>query len=137
MLRVEPATRRRGPIVSLFFVFLLSYCILFLGMSRRPHIYDEGLVLTAAMRVAGEQIPHRDFYANYGPAQFYLLAGLFKLFGESSILVERLFDLLIKALLVTTVYGIALDYCRQLVAAVIAIVTVLWLIGLYDLPGRP
>ena len=105
-------------------------------MSRRPHIYDEGLVLTAAMRVAGGQIPHRDFYANYGPAQFYLLAGLFKLFGES-ILVERLFDLLIKALLVTAVYRIALDYCRQLVAAVTAIVTVLWLIGLYDLPGTP
>ena len=79
-------------------------------------------MLTAAMRVAGGQIPHRDFYANYGPAQFYLLAGLFKLFGES-ILVERLFDLLIKALLVTTVYGIALGYCRKLVAAVVAIVT--------------
>ena len=71
-------------------------------MSRRPVVYDEGLMLTAAMRVAAGQIPHRDFYANYGPAQFYLLAGLFKLFGET-ILVERLYDIVLKALVVTAV----------------------------------
>src|ERR1700735_195041 len=102
--RVSP---RRGFPVGEVLVFFLSYCILFLSMSRHPYIYDEGLVLTAAMRVAAGQIPHRDFYANYGPAQFYLLAGLFDLFGET-LLIERLFDLLVKALLVTSVYGVAL-----------------------------
>ena len=135
MLPVDQPTPRLSLLASLV-VFFLSYCILFLSMSRHAYIYDEGLVLTAAMRVAAGQIPHRDFYANYGPAQFYLLAGLFDLFGET-LLIERLFDLLVKALLVTSVYGVALGFCRKWVAAGAAIITVLWLIGLHDLPGLP
>jgi hypothetical protein len=105
-------------------------------MSRRPNIYDEGLVLTAAMRVAAGQIPHRDFYANYGPAQFYILAGLFKVFGEA-LLVERLFDLLIKALTVTCVYAITSSYCRRSIAAYTSIVSLLWLVGLNAYSGSP
>ncbi len=126
----------RGTLIWSVCVFLFSFCILFLGMSRHPYIYDEGLVLTAAMRVAAGQIPHRDFYANYGPAQFYILAGLFKLFGNS-LLVERLFDLLIKALLVTSVYAIVASLCRRWIAACTALITILWLIGLHDLYGTP
>jgi hypothetical protein len=105
-------------------------------MSRRPNNYDEGLVLTAAMRVAAGQIPHRDFYANYGPAQFYILAGLFKVFGQS-LLVERLFDLLIKALVVTCVYVIISSYCRRSIAAYTSLVTLLWLVGLNAWSGSP
>jgi hypothetical protein len=117
------------------FIFLFSYVILFLGMSLRPSIYDEGIVLTAAMRVAAGQIPHRDFYTNYGPAQYYVLAGLFKLFGQS-MLVERLYDLMIRALVVTSVYTIASSYCRRSVALFTSSVTVLWLFGLNFLnPG--
>jgi hypothetical protein len=111
-------------------VFLIAYLILFFGMSLRPNMYDEGIVLTAAMRVAAGQIQHRDFYAIYGPAQFYILAGLFKLFGES-ILVERLFDLFIRALLVASVYAIISSYCRKSIALFTAFVTLLWLFGLY------
>jgi hypothetical protein len=117
-------------------VFLVSYLILFLGMSRKPNIYDEGLVVTAAMRVSVGQIPHRDFYANYGPAQFYILAGLFKVFGES-LLVERLFDLFIKALLVTLVYAILASRCRKSVAACASVVTIVWLLAVTDLVGTP
>jgi hypothetical protein len=119
----------RAAIVASCVVFLLSYIILFLGMSRLPNMYDEGLVLTAAMRVAAGQIPHRDFYANYGPAQFYILAGLFKLFGES-ILVERIYDLAIKALVVTSLYAVTSSYCRPIVAACTATVGTMWLLSL-------
>ena len=126
----------RKRLTEFSFVLLSSYFILFLGMSTHPYIYDEGLVLTAAMRVAAGQVPHRDFYANYGPAQFYILAGLFKLFGES-ILVERLYDLLIRAFLVASVYAIVSSYCRRLVAACASAVTVLWLIGIHGLSGTP
>jgi hypothetical protein len=45
--------------------------------------FDEGLVLQAARRVAAGELPYRDFTWSYGPAQPYLLAGLFKLFGVS------------------------------------------------------
>jgi hypothetical protein len=45
--------------------------------------FDEGLVLQAARRVSQGQVPYRDFLWSYGPAQPYLLAGLFKLLGTS------------------------------------------------------
>lgn len=128
--------RLRRTLVESSFIFLVSYLVLFFGMSRRPNIYDEGLVLTAAMRVAAGQIPHRDFYANYGPAQFYILAGLFKVFGEA-LLIERLFDLLIKALTVTCVYAITSSYCRRSIAAYTSIVSLLWLVGLNAWSGSP
>jgi hypothetical protein len=110
-------------------IFLMAYLVLFTGMSRRPNVFDEGLILTGAMRVAAGQIPHKDFYTLYGPAQFYVLAGLFKIFGEI-LLVERLFDVLVRALVVTTVYTIASSYCRPPIAAGVSIVTILWLLGL-------
>jgi hypothetical protein len=116
---------------QLVIVFLATYLVLFLGMSRRPGMYDEGIVLTGALRVAAGQIPHRDFYFIYGPAEIYILAGLFKIFG-SSLLIERLFDLFIKALLVTSVYAIVCSYCRKSIAVFTSVVTVLWLFGMSE-----
>ena len=98
-------------------------------MTLRPNVYDEGIVLTAAMRVAAGQLPHRDFYAIYGPAEFYLFAGLFKIFGQS-ILVERLFDLLLRSLTVATVYTIASQYLRKSITLATTIAAFLWLLGL-------
>jgi hypothetical protein len=120
----------RRTLIQAAFVFLLASLILFFGMPLRPNIYDEGIVLTASMRVAAGQIPHRDFYAIYGPAQFYILAGLFKLFGQS-ILVERFLDLFFRALLVVSVYTVASSYVRRSVAAYTSIVALAWLLGLY------
>jgi hypothetical protein len=127
----EPREALGGSFVQLVVVFLIAYLLLFCGMSRRPGMYDEGIVLTGAMRVAAGQIPHRDFYFIYGPAEIYILAGLFKVFGPS-LLVERLFDLLIKALLVTSVYGIVASYCRKSIAVFVSVVTVMWLFGLNE-----
>jgi hypothetical protein len=45
--------------------------------------FDEGIVLQAARRVAHGETPYADFTWAYGPAQPYLLAGGFKLFGVS------------------------------------------------------
>jgi len=104
-------------------------------MSLTLKIYDESLILTGAMRVVAGQIPHQDFYANYGPGQFYTIAGLFRLFGES-ILVERLYDLFLKALIVTLVYKIVLSYCRRSIAIGTASVTVLWFFGLKEMAGN-
>jgi hypothetical protein len=126
--------RKYLPVLAITFV--VTCVVLFLGMSLRPWIYDEGLILTAAMRVGAGQIPHRDFYANYGPAQFYILAALFKIFGQS-ILVERLYDLFIKGLLVTAVFAITASYSRRPIPVCTAIVTVLWLFSLSDLTGTP
>jgi hypothetical protein len=111
-------------------VFLGAYLVLLFGMSLRVNVYDEGIVLTAAMRVAAGQLPHRDFYAIYGPAQFYILAGLFRIFGQS-ILVERLVDLFFRAILVASVYTVTSSYLRRSIAVVTTLVTLAWLFGLY------
>ncbi len=132
----EPSSALRGSISEALWVFLIAYVILFLGISLAPNIYDEGLVLTGAMRVAAGQIPHSDFYANYGPGQFYTLAGLFRVFGES-LLVERLYDLFLKAFIATLVYKIALSYCRRPIAVCAASVTLLWFFGLNDMTCNP
>ena len=120
----------RGTLINSTLVFLLAYLILFFGMTLRSNMYDEGIVLTASMRVAAGQLPHRDFYAIYGPAQFYILAGFYRLFGES-ILVERLLDLFFRAILVASVYTVASLYFRRSVAACTSLVTLAWLFGLY------
>ena len=112
-------------------VFLVTFCLLFGGMSLRPGLYDEGIVLTGAMRVAAGQIAHRDFYFIYGPAEIYLLAGLFKVFG-SSLLVERLFDLSIKAMVVTSVYSLLSLYCRRSIAVFISILAGMWIFSLNE-----
>jgi hypothetical protein len=107
-------------------IFLVSFVILFLGMDRGFDFYDEGLILVGAMRVAAGQVPHRDFYANYGPGQFYTLAWLFDLFGRS-ILVERIYDLALRAAIVTVTYGITASYCRRWLAICTTIVCGFWL----------
>lgn len=98
-------------------------------MRRYPLPYDEGLVLTGAMRVAAGQVPHRDFYAIYGPADFYLPAALFKIFGPS-LLIVRLLNLFVECITVVAMFIIASFYCRRPVAISTALVTFLWIYGL-------
>src|SRR3954447_6864121 len=81
-------------------LFLAGFVFIFAATHRFASIYDEGLILTGAMRVGHGEIPHRDFYANYGPAQFYCIALLFKLFGPS-IMAERVWDFAVKAAIAT------------------------------------
>lgn len=65
-----------------FFLFISNY---------RISIYDEGLILTGAFRILNGDIPSKDFYTNYGPGQFYILAYLFKIFGTNA-LIARIYD---------------------------------------------
>lgn len=120
----------RRTMVECVLIFLIACLFLFSVMPLSINMYDEGLILTGAMRVAAGQVPHRDFYANYGPGQFYIVAGLFKIFGNS-ILVERIYDLFIRGLTTAAVYAIALRYCRRRIAVCAAIGTVIWLYALY------
>ena len=82
-------------------IFTCSFVFLAIAMNREVNlyevnVYDEALILVGAIRVANGAILHRDFYANDGPAQFYVLAGLFKMFG-TSVLVERAWDAVVVA----------------------------------------
>src|ERR1700733_16235986 len=71
--------------------FVLGFVYLFLAIFQRLAIYDEGLVIYSAERVARGEVPYRDFWAVYAPGQFYTLAGIFRVFGFS-ILTERIWD---------------------------------------------
>jgi hypothetical protein len=114
------------------FAIVLIFAVSFLGTAllMTPDIFafDEGIILTGAMRVATGAIPHRDFYANYGPGQFYVLAGLFDLFGQT-VLVERVYDVVVKAGIVCVVYRIATRLMRPVYAALATAFCLLWIVA--------
>lgn len=55
-------------------------------------LIDEGHLANAARRVAAGEVLYRDVYTVYPPASFYVVAGLFELFG-TSLLVARGFHI--------------------------------------------
>ncbi len=128
---VGTANRAEMPHMVLICVllFVVSFFALFVGMRRYPLPYDEGLVLTGAMRVAAGQVPHRDFYAIYGPADFYFPAALFKIFGPS-LLIVRLLNLFVESMTVVAMFVIGSLYCRRTVAICTTLATFLWIYGL-------
>jgi hypothetical protein len=118
---------------------LVSSALLFaLGMDVRLNVYDEGVILTGAMRVAAGEVPHRDFYANYGPATFFLPAALFKIFGQYA-LIERVLDTLTRAGIVTLCYALCATQARTSIALATALISGLWLfrVPLYGYPIFP
>lgn len=109
------------------FLFLTACLVLFLLSGRSLHIFDEGIALTCAMRIMHGQVPYRDFYYNYGPAQMCINAALFKLFGPSA-LIWRLTEVAGAAAQVTSVYVIVRSFCSRRIA-VAALVLSLVLFG--------
>lgn len=89
--------------IFLVALFLVSVAYNFSIIKEDMNIYDEGLILAGADRVIHGVLPYRDFWSIYPPGQFYAVAFLFKLFG-SSVLVERVYDILIKSFLSLSVY---------------------------------
>ncbi|MBX5469716.1 MAG: hypothetical protein IRZ21_07440 [Thermoleophilaceae bacterium] len=66
-------------------LFAGAFLISAFTLLRKVDPFDEGLALQAARRVAEGELPYRDFMWPYGPADPYLLAGLFKTAGTSLI----------------------------------------------------
>ena len=62
-------------------------------------------MLQAAARVADGQLPYRDFYANYGPGQYYLLGALDWLLGPS-LLAWRVLRVLVDAAIAVLAYAL-------------------------------
>jgi hypothetical protein len=126
----SPKSYDRGAVPGHFIFGVLvvfgALVTLTLGMNRSVIVYDEGLIVTGASRVAAGAVPHRDFYTNYGPGQFYLLALAFKIFGPS-LLVERIWDLVIKAAIAWLASTIALRMMAWTFAIATTAACVLWL----------
>ena len=112
--------------ITAVLVFVFSFFALVVSMAPNITAIDEGLILTGAMQVGAGAIPHRDFYSLYGPGQFYVVAGLFDLFGQT-VLVERLYDVAVKASIVCFLYLVASQLMRPLYATIAAALCLLWI----------
>ena len=111
-------------------LFLLALLVQLIAFNRKCGPYDEFLSLYGADRVLQGDLPYRDFWTMYGPAQFYTLAVFFKLFG-ASILTGRFYDALIRAGIACACYSLA-RLLAPLRWAIIAFAAVLlWLSCIY------
>src|SRR5678816_3540045 len=84
--------------------------------------YDEALVLVGADRVLRGDMPYRDFWSYYGPASSYLLAGLYRLFGEFAF-VGRGLDIAAKTATATLVVALVLQFGRRTAAWVAGVLS--------------
>src|SRR5579862_2551523 len=119
-------------------VFALAFVLQIIFMARVVDLYDEGIILVGAEQAANGKVIHRDFYANYGPGQFYVLAGLFKLLTPS-VLVGRLWDTAIRSSAAALVYLVAAAAASRRAAWFTALASGLWLasFGTYGYPVFP
>lgn len=107
-------------------LFFLSCLLIATNFNQPLALYDEGITVYGAVRVLNGDIPYRDFWTIYSPGQFYALAGLFKLFG-TSIIVERVWDTLLRALISLTIFLVAERLSSRLYAIFPWIITTLWM----------
>jgi len=114
------------PAVRSAVLFIAAFSFLFLLMDRLVGVYDEGIILTASMLVNAGKLIHRDFYANYGPGEFYLLSWLFQLFGQK-VMVGRILDLSVRAGILLLVYRAGRPYARRGVAMLATAACACWL----------
>src|SRR5262245_40169703 len=97
---------RRVHVPACLLVFLLAVLTLVPLAPLGLNIYDEGLRLYGADRVLNGETPYSDFFAYYGPGEFYFLALLFKVFGVQ-IIVARLAAVFLIALAAVSVFALA------------------------------
>lgn len=121
--RTERRTSARAAALEWFlpfsiFVGCFAYLCIFLRYtSLEP---DEGIVLQGAERILAGQIPYRDFFSFYTPGSFYLLAGIFRVFGDS-FLAARLSLAMVGALCSVVTYLLAKRVCSRGVSMFVAV----------------
>lgn len=81
LTRQPPPTHLERLFPGLIFILALLYVLLFRNYSIIDP--DEGIVLRGADRILHGEVPYRDFFMFYTPGSVYLVAALFKIFGNS------------------------------------------------------
>jgi hypothetical protein len=94
---------RRSPAAAPTLIFVLAMLLLAPALSLGLNLYDDGLRLYGATEVLAGRQPYHDFFAYYGPAQYYWLALLFAVFG-AKILVARVAAGLVAAAAATAAF---------------------------------
>lgn len=97
---------RRNSLAAAVVVTLLLLIGFWPGFERTGLPMDEGMLLVYPELVAHGQLPYRDFETFYGPANPYVLAGAYSIFG-TNIFTERAVGLFYRVAFVMAVFGIA------------------------------
>jgi hypothetical protein len=126
--RILAENRPQASAATLAAVMIGSFVVLLFAMPRDLNIFDEGIVLSDAIRVAHGEVLHRDFYSSYGPGQYYVVAALFRIFGEN-FLAARLYDLVVRAATLTMLFYIIRRQCSLLISLTFTAIGGLWMLG--------
>lgn len=86
-------------------LFLGALAVSAFTIRRGIELFDEGVMLQAASRVADGQLPYRDFAWAYGPAHPFLLGGIFEGLGPS-LMAWRVVRVLVDAGVAVTVFAL-------------------------------
>lgn len=108
--------------LAAFFYFSYGYNYL----NLRVYHYEEGLVAHGAALILNGDILYRDFWIHEFPAQYYLLAAVFKIFG-TNLAVMRIFAIVILALLACLICIILKRFTRKAIAFSGFFLTMAWL----------
>jgi hypothetical protein len=119
-------------------LFAIAFAYLIPGIHERVDSYDEAVITYGAVRVIEGDLPYRDFWTVYSPAPFYVTAALFKIFG-TTILVERIWDTSMRALLAVFSYLLATRLTSRSVALFGFAAVTFWAAhyGYYSYPAFP
>ena len=109
-------------------IFFFSIAIQLIAFDKHINLYDEGIILYGGERVFYGDVPYKDFWTMYGPAQFYVTSLLYHVFGVSD-LVVRIFALVIKAAIPALSYLILSRFSIKSIALGAALAILLLLIG--------
>ncbi len=120
-----------------FFIilFIISSIFYFPIINTPLGLMDEGLILVGAERTLKGDVPYRDFFLMYTPGQTYIIAALFKVFG-TSVVVERVYDIIIKSLLSLSVYMSIRLLCSNITALTGWAMSLIW-VGASSFPAYP
>ena len=132
-------SRRITALIWSVLVFSAAFLLLLAGMDRTSfNIYDEGVIVLAAERIIQGEAPYRDFWTLYTPGQFWTVAGLFEVFG-TNLLVERLWDVTVRAGIVLMVFLIVARLKNRPIAILAALLSAAWLwaAGFHGYPLMP
>lgn len=116
--------RKKYLFPAILFVIAIIYYLPVINLPLAP--YDEAVILVGAERILEGQVPHKDFSSEYPVGQLYALAALFKVFGVS-VFTERVYDLVIKALLSMTIFLIINLIASEKIALPGWIMSLVWL----------
>ena len=109
-------------------VFGCSLLLLAIPIHTSINPFDEGIILNNAYRISLGDSPYVDFWTGYMPGQYYAVGLLFKLFGPS-VLVERWWDIFIRAFFLLALFIFSRDKFKVGYSLIIWLIAVLLLAG--------